>query len=182
MPVAPAFGGKLNSTIASLRARPRSARRSVDEPRRRARRASRRARDATAMSRRPSARRRAGAAAEGHRPDRAVEFRDRDHHRGFDRQSGRAGRPATARASGTRPGAPRGRARRAGPAFPRPRARRCRRGRRPARSRSARPPRRPWRRRPAGRSARSPGAQSRPLAKAGITLRPRASSAAITPS
>ncbi len=32
-----------------------------------------------------AARRRRGAAAEGHRPDRAVEFRDRDHHGGLDR-------------------------------------------------------------------------------------------------
>ena len=186
VPVLPAFGGKLKSTVATLRsARSRAAQ--VDQP------ADARGQHVGALDAAVHVVRaadvlelaavraagagdvaRAAAAAEDHRAGRAVELGDRDHHRRLDRQqAARRARP-TGRASGTR---------RVGGEVGHVEPRqdllgapwhRCRPGRRRARSRSATPPRRSSAGRRRGRRLRSPGARRgrwrRPGSRAGRAL------------
>ncbi len=131
MPTAPAFGGKLNSTMRDLPlgARPAAQRDQPRDARRQHRRPLARAGPCRARLSSPASRR---ASAERHRADRAVEFRDRHHHGGLDRQQAASDRPAIARASGIRPDARRCTARRArASSVLGSRARRCRQGRRP---------------------------------------------------
>ena len=91
---------------------------------------------------------RGGAAAEHHRPGRAVELRDRDHDRGLDRQQAAVrSAPLLERLELDRLRGEVGHVERRQHLLGRAR-RRCRPGRRRARSRSARRPRRPWRGRP----------------------------------